>query len=168
MPHRAYNHKCTCNAGRKFAEYCPDCNIKGEVNGWGLNRIENMGNYIRNTGFAPVGYHRHLVDCLFYQDWKRCQDCNGIGVVDANNLEGWEYCSNCDSKGGFYIGGRDDWYRMIYEVVSAYPNSIGGAHQEEYNEIYNKYKYELENPKPALTDEDTANSHNRNGGGAFY
>jgi len=147
MPHRAYKHKCSCNSGYIYAEYCSDCNIKGEVNGWGLNRIENMGNYIRITGFAPVGYHRHLVDCLFFQDWKKCQDCNGIGVVDAKNNQGWEYCSKCDSKGGFYTGGRYEWYRMIYDVISAYPDSASGDFKTEYNRIYNKYKNELNLPE---------------------
>jgi hypothetical protein len=168
MPYRAYNHKCTCNAGRKFAEYCPDCNIKGEAIGWGYNMVGNMGQYIRQTGFAPIGYHRHLVDMLFYEHWEKCQDCDGVGIIDADNYQGWKNCSNCDRKGGFYIGGKFDWDRMIYEVLSAYPDSASGDFKSEYNRTYNKYKDELDLPESIQSDDDKIMSNNRNKGSMFF
>ena len=167
MPYKSYDHNCPCASNLVFVEICPECHNQGELTGWGLSVVENWCLYVRKTGFGPFGSHRHLLDLLFYEYWEYCPDCDGVGVIDAENNLGYENCLNCDHKGGFYTGESRDWNRMIYEVISAYPDSIGAAYQEEYNEIYKKYKYELENPKPVLTNEDIANSHNRNGGGIF-
>mgnify|MGYP003968667871 FL=1 len=167
MPHKTYILNCTCNTSNGNVEYCPDCNLKGEYNGLGLSMTENMCVYVLKTGFQPFGRHRHLLDRIFFEYWKYCENCNGIGIIEDGNDGGYQYCQCCGRKGGFYIGDKEEWDRMIYEVLSAYPDSAGGNYKAKYQDIYDKYKRELDHPTPVFTNEDIVRSHKLNGGGIF-
>ncbi|MBC8400910.1 MAG: hypothetical protein ISR95_00325 [Candidatus Marinimicrobia bacterium] len=171
MPYKTFKHFCNVKKKELISSdrVCEYCGNNGEDNGWYLSAVGGWGNYVDKTGFSPFGPHRRLLDALFFPFWKTCSKCNDMGIIDAdNNPNAWQRCPDCDdSKGGTFIGSTEDMNWIIYVVLSAYPDSVGGKHADEYQEIYEKYKFDLENPVPDTSIDGIIKDTNTNGGGLW-
>jgi hypothetical protein len=137
MPYRTSNHFCK-EIDKEITidkDTCPHC--KMPIQKWCLSTVENWSLYARKTGFKPYGPHRQLLDRLFSQYWEDCSACGGIGIIDNTKTSNskWIECTKCNEDGGKWIGTEEEWDKLVYEVVSAYPDSIVSSKKNTDNKI---------------------------------
>ncbi|MFQ6610861.1 MAG: hypothetical protein ACE5D7_08700 [Fidelibacterota bacterium] len=149
MAKRVFKHYCSEAKEYKYLKekVCKSCGVEGQFIKWEYDIVEKMLLWLRLTGFKQTGPHVAMVtDLLYKAHWKSCPDCKGEGIIGKENDPNATCCKTCKGFTGEFTCDARTYERIIFEILSVYPRSIGTTRiQEEYWEIYGRNAQQLKN-----------------------
>ena len=155
MAYKKYIHSCKVHDNKKVEsreEICPECGQQGTFNGWGLSVIEMMASYQRRYNLRALGPHRKMTDELFHERMKKCDVCNGYGLVESpDGKELGETCPKCHYGQLVFDGTPDEFEAIRQKIIAEFP----------YADPAVKMPPQVESPKPAMVG-------NKYEGGGFF
>jgi hypothetical protein len=77
-------------------------------------------------GLAPTGPHRPMASRLFENTRRRCESCNGEGVLGPDE-HSWTVCATCEGTGGFWVIGPSEVEAIRRRILEAYPQAAAPA-----------------------------------------
>lgn len=84
---------------------------------------EAMARYQNRYGLKPIGPHRQLADQLFSGTANKCPRCDGKGLININQGEGYQTCPGCNEEGHVFNQGGKKIEKIRQKVISAFPDA---------------------------------------------
>ena len=94
MPSRKWRFLCGCHSERTLfgRARCHRCHEMGVSDGFHLSMYEAMAAYQKTYGLKPVGIHRKYSHEVMEPLFRRCDVCDGRGVLEQ---PGEDACCRC-------------------------------------------------------------------------
>lgn len=126
MSYKKWIHHCREHGNSevvKSEKVCPECGEQGTFNGWGQSVIEMMSSYQRRYNLRALGPHRRMTDELFHGRMKKCDVCNGYGLLDSPDDDRGELCPKCDYGQLVFDGTPEEFESIRQKIIAAYPGA---------------------------------------------
>jgi hypothetical protein len=124
MPQRMWKIICGCSSGWVGRPDCDLCRQPNEYVGWSYGMYERMAIYQYRYGVRPIGPHRKLADEMIGPHIRRCEQCNGEGLLTDFATNTWEWCHACEATGST-VDCDSETLRRIHEHIEAdFPGAV--------------------------------------------
>lgn len=131
MSYKKWVHHCKEHGNKEVElmdKICPECGELGTFNGWGHSVIEMMASYSLRYKLRPIGPHRMMADELFHGRMKKCDQCNGYGLIDSPNGDDRGIsCPKCDYGQYVFDGSPQEFESIRQKIISAFPTAEPGS-----------------------------------------
>ncbi len=153
MSYRKWVHNCKDHDNKEVElseKVCPECGEQGTFNGWGQSVIEMMASYQNRYNLRALGPHRKMQDELFHGRMKKCDRCNGYGLIESpDGDDRGERCPKCHYGQLVFDGPPEEFESIRQKIIAAFPTA------------------ELGSPLPKPTKKTSAKQIKYEGGGFF-
>jgi|RhiMetdeSRZDD1v2_1073273.scaffolds.fasta_scaffold11590_8 hypothetical protein len=132
MPEKRFSNECCSpgewtNAPKSCSCANPRIRTRWERGASGMAWA--MSRYGRRTGLQSFGPHRKLADKLLKRIERRCETCDGSGLVDAPSSGGSRCvdCAACEGHGWLPRCDSLELAAMREQVLREFPNACGAV-----------------------------------------
>lgn len=125
MPSEKWRFLCGCNSERTLfgCAHCHRCGESGVSAGFHLTMHEAMAAYQKTYGLKPVGTHRKYAHEVMGPLFRRCDVCDGRGVLEQPGEDACCRCPLCNGTQLVPNVSRKHVSIARQRVLAAYPDA---------------------------------------------